>query len=75
MNSMLLSGESSVWYATRPVSTGIAGWNDKEESDVDRAMSALTDGGSVSGDRKLKESTPRLAPGRPLPIAAILIEG
>jgi hypothetical protein len=22
-------------------------------------------GGSVSGDRKLKESTPRLAPGRP----------
>jgi hypothetical protein len=42
---------------------------------MDRAMSALTDGGSVSGDRKLKESTPRLAPGRPLPIAAILIEG
>ena len=25
------------------------------------------DGGSVSGDRKLKESTPRLAPGRPKP--------
>src|SRR5258707_7027167 len=24
-------------------------------------------GGSVSGDRKLKESTPRLAPGRPQP--------
>src|ERR1700730_15142707 len=27
----------------------------------------LTDGGSVSGDRKLKESTPRLARGRPEP--------
>jgi transposase len=26
---------------------------------------SITDGGSVSGDRKLKESTPRLAPGRP----------
>jgi hypothetical protein len=30
-------------------------------SDIDH------DGGSVSGDRKLKESTPRLAPGRPQP--------
>src|ERR1700752_3180526 len=28
---------------------------------------SITDGGSVSGDRKLKESTPRLAPGRPQP--------
>ena len=27
------------------------------------------DGGSVSGDRKLKESTPRLVPGRPQPSA------
>jgi hypothetical protein len=26
---------------------------------------SITDGGSVSGDRKLKESTPRLARGRP----------
>src|SRR5882672_7557346 len=28
---------------------------------------SITDGGSVSGDRKLKESTSRLAPGRPQP--------
>src|SRR5882672_11868352 len=28
---------------------------------------SITDGSSVSGDRKLKESTPRLAPGRPQP--------
>src|SRR6266436_6092980 len=28
---------------------------------------SITDGGSVSGDRKLKESTPRLAPGRTQP--------
>jgi hypothetical protein len=28
---------------------------------------SITDGGSVSGDRKLKESTPRLARGRPQP--------
>jgi hypothetical protein len=28
---------------------------------------SITDGGSVSGDRKLKKSTPRLAPGRPQP--------
>src|SRR6201991_4793567 len=28
---------------------------------------SITDGGSVSGDRKLKESAPRLAPGRPQP--------
>src|SRR5580700_2739659 len=28
---------------------------------------SITDGGSVKGDRKLKESTPWLAPGRPQP--------
>src|SRR5437899_5936079 len=28
---------------------------------------SVTDGGSINGDRKLKESTPRLAPGRPQP--------
>src|SRR6266404_7950274 len=28
---------------------------------------SITDGGSVTGDRKLKESTSRLAPGRPQP--------
>jgi hypothetical protein len=31
------------------------------------ATTSITDGDSVSGDRKLKESTPRLAPGRPQP--------
>ena len=30
---------------------------------------SITDGGSVNGDRKLKESTPRLAPGGPQPSA------
>src|ERR1700737_512467 len=30
---------------------------------------SITDGGSVSGDRKLKESPPRLARGRPQPSA------
>ena len=32
-----------------------------------RIILGCADGGSVSGDRKLKESTPRLAPGRPQP--------
>src|SRR5882724_9659711 len=33
------------------------------------AATSITDGGSVSGDRKLKESTPRLASRRPQPPA------
>src|SRR5207344_3430309 len=34
-----------------------------------RCANKRHNGGSVSGDRKLKESTPRLAPGRPQPPA------
>ena len=33
------------------------------------AATSITDGGSVSWDCKMKESTPRLAPGRPQPPA------
>ncbi len=36
-------------------------------SSICQRATSITDGGSVSGDRKLKESTPRLARGRPQP--------
>jgi hypothetical protein len=36
-------------------------------SEKRQSATSITDGGSVSGDRKLKESIPRLAPGRPQP--------
>jgi hypothetical protein len=53
-------------------------WNGRlwREADIRRSgqvrkkrqsATSITDGGSVSGDRKLKESIPRLAPGRPQP--------
>ena len=38
-------------------------WNDRFWPKT----TSITDGGSVGGDRKLKERTPRLAPGRPQP--------
>jgi len=36
-------------------------------SEKGQQATSITDGGSVSGDRKLKKSTPRLATGRPQP--------
>ena len=36
---------------------------------IGQQATSITAGGSVNGDRKLKESTPRLAPGSPQPSA------
>src|SRR6266496_5084049 len=41
----------------------------RARSEKCQKATSITDGSSVSGDRKLKEGTPRLAPGRPQPSA------